>query len=250
MSAELLQRDYEFILDTVYRVNMTDSVELYALEALDCICTLIPCDQGTFFPFDEERGFYGAYSVGDKPLLFDEFLAGGFENETIFKFMSVKTHPYAFRDSDLIPEEVLLGSRLYNEIYANQGIHWPLRIELIYGNGLIGQFALFNRKETGDFSSKDVHIGNLLASHLTLKLHELQCAESGSGLPGSSIAGLSKYGLTQRETEVIGLISAGMLDVEIAEKLFISVSTVKKHVYNSYAKIGVNNRTQLMALLK
>ena len=84
--------------------------------------------------------------------LFSEFLTGSFEDDIFFKLMTVKSHSYAFRDSDHIPDRVFLSSRLYNEIYIPQGIRWPLRIELIHGGKLIGQFALFNKEETGDFN--------------------------------------------------------------------------------------------------
>jgi LuxR family maltose regulon positive regulatory protein len=53
--------------------------------------------------------------------------------------------------------------------------------------------------------------------------------------------------LSVRELEVLRLIAAGLSNRQIAERLFISVRTVKKHVENSYAKLGVNSRTQAIA---
>ena len=58
-----------------------------------------------------------------------------------------------------------------------------------------------------------------------------------------------KYGLTSREREVVLLIVSGRDDREIADSLCISLSTMRKHTYNAYKKLDVNNRTQLCALI-
>ncbi|CAN5760645.1 LuxR C-terminal-related transcriptional regulator [soil metagenome] len=50
--------------------------------------------------------------------------------------------------------------------------------------------------------------------------------------------------LTDREHEVLGMISAGLTNAEIAGKLFISAETVKKHAGNIYGKLGVRTRTE------
>ncbi len=56
--------------------------------------------------------------------------------------------------------------------------------------------------------------------------------------------------LTTREMEVLKLIEAGASNQEIAEKLVISIPTVKRHISNIYAKLGVNSRTQAIAIGK
>ncbi len=50
--------------------------------------------------------------------------------------------------------------------------------------------------------------------------------------------------LTKRELEVLSYISIGLLDKEIADKLDISVTTVRTHCRNIYKKLGINNRTE------
>lgn len=50
--------------------------------------------------------------------------------------------------------------------------------------------------------------------------------------------------LTERETEVLKLVSNGMYNKEIAEKLQISERTVKNHLFNIFKKIDVTDRTQ------
>ncbi len=56
--------------------------------------------------------------------------------------------------------------------------------------------------------------------------------------------------LTMREIEVLRLIEAGCSNQVIAGKLVISIPTVKRHISNIYAKLGVESRTQAVAIGK
>lgn len=56
------------------------------------------------------------------------------------------------------------------------------------------------------------------------------------------------FHLTEREIEVLRLMIQGMNNPEIAEKLIVSRSTVKFHVSSILAKLGVNSRTEAVAL--
>ncbi|MFH1195005.1 MAG: LuxR C-terminal-related transcriptional regulator [bacterium] len=57
-----------------------------------------------------------------------------------------------------------------------------------------------------------------------------------------------KYQISKRELEVIHLVCSGKSNQEIADELFISLGTVKDHLYKIYKKIGIKNRTQLAKL--
>ena len=50
--------------------------------------------------------------------------------------------------------------------------------------------------------------------------------------------------LTFREKEVLKLLAQGLRNKEIAEKLFVSTETIKKHLSHIYSKLDVNNRIQ------
>jgi DNA-binding NarL/FixJ family response regulator len=53
------------------------------------------------------------------------------------------------------------------------------------------------------------------------------------------------YGLTQREIEVIGLVTEGCSNREIASRLNITEDTVKRHLTNVFDKIGMSTRLEL-----
>ena len=61
---------------------------------------------------------------------------------------------------------------------------------------------------------------------------------------------LEAHEVSNREQEIIGLLVKGLSNQEIAEKLFISPNTVKTHIKNIYAKLGVKNRVLLFSLLQ
>jgi predicted ATPase/DNA-binding CsgD family transcriptional regulator len=65
-----------------------------------------------------------------------------------------------------------------------------------------------------------------------------------SPAPSTGITpGGNSFGLTTREIEVLQLVSLGLTDAQIAEKLVISPRTVEAHVRSILNKLGVNSRT-------
>lgn len=61
---------------------------------------------------------------------------------------------------------------------------------------------------------------------------------------------IEKLGLSKREYEVLIKIALGLSNKEIAEKLFISESTIKTHVSNILFKLNAKRRTQAVQKAK
>jgi DNA-binding CsgD family transcriptional regulator len=56
--------------------------------------------------------------------------------------------------------------------------------------------------------------------------------------------------LTDSELTVVDLIAAGATNQSVATQLHLSLHTVKNHVHNAFAKLGINSRTQLAQLMR
>lgn len=61
---------------------------------------------------------------------------------------------------------------------------------------------------------------------------------------------VNKLGLSRREYEILQLINDGLSNQQIADKLFLSENTVKKHVSNLFLKLDVQRRTEAIKKAK
>jgi DNA-binding CsgD family transcriptional regulator len=56
--------------------------------------------------------------------------------------------------------------------------------------------------------------------------------------------------LTRREREILAWVERGKTNAEVAQILWISPGTVRKHLENAYEKLGVRTRTAAVARLR
>lgn len=61
---------------------------------------------------------------------------------------------------------------------------------------------------------------------------------------------LKQLGISKREYEVLELLAAGLSNQGIADKLFVSLNTVKTHTSNLFLKLDVQRRTQAIQKAK
>jgi len=63
-------------------------------------------------------------------------------------------------------------------------------------------------------------------------------------------AELNRLGISRREHDVLELMAKGLSNKEIADKLFVSLNTVKTHSSNLFLKLEVSRRTQAVQRAK
>lgn len=87
--------------------------------------------------------------------------------------------------------------------------------------------------------------GNVLSPRVIQNLFEdVESSSGGQSANGHGRTRRTEYNLTQREHDILALLSEGRSNRSIAQNLYLSEKTVKAHLAAIFRKLGVTNRTQ------
>lgn len=157
-----------------------------------------------------------------------------------------------YRDLDLVDVDRRDQTPIFREWMQPQGVYFGCSATLAAHGTPLGTVTLFREREAGDFTGLEMHILKELARHLSLRLGELYprgfVVQARNISPIAALA--EQVGINPREMEILQLMADGYTNKQMAESLFISESTVKKHVNAVYRKLGVSNRMGLVARLR
>ena len=170
------------------------------------------------------------------------------EDEDYTRWVMLSGQCLLIRESDLMPEEERMNTTLYKKCYEPFGLHYSLQLNLVYNDLFLGVLTLYRKREAGDFKDDEIFIVKAFSDHLNLRFYGYYTNDSkNSSSPSYSIANLaSEYNLTNREVEILQLIFQDMNNDEIADKLYISGYTLKKHIQNLYRKFDVSTKWNLL----
>jgi DNA-binding CsgD family transcriptional regulator len=164
-------------------------------------------------------------------------------------FMSGKS--MAYRETDLLSDSKREGDAYYKQLYEPSGMHFSLQLSIAYQDTFLGIISFYRTREDGDFTDDELFLLDSLKEHLAFRLHQ-QAVSAQIGtlvLKGKTHYDtadyITKYHLTIREIEVLGLLLGGLSNDKICEVLVVSPHTLKKHALNIYKKLGVKNRWEL-----
>ena len=145
------------------------------------------------------------------------------------------------RLSGLMSRRTLAGLPWHRHYQEPLGIRDQLKVWLWSSTNAAACVSL-DRKE-GEFDARDVAVLAVLQQHIAAMRESLMTASGGD-------ADRSIEALTVREAQVLSWATRGRRNREIAELLFISPATVRKHLERAYAKLGVRNRAEAAAALR
>ena len=142
--------------------------------------------------------------------------------------------------SDLLSAAAFRRRDVYRRVCEPLGTVDSLRIYLPAPPGH-ARFFFFDKSRRG-FSTRSREMLSLLRPHLVAaRAHREPRAAQLSGPTGV---------LTAREDAIMRLVARGQSNAGIASTLWISEHTVRKHLENVYAKLGVHSRTEAAAVLR
>lgn len=236
-------------------------LELYAMnqekefqeKTLKVFRMIIPYTKGYFVLFNEHNGIDLKRSafLGMEPETFQGYMEDYYEKDYLKYIFELSCETMTYRDTDILADSMRRKTAFFREFLRPNNIPYGAGILLTKDSKVFGIVNLFRSGELGDFSDKDMYIFDVLKEHLTNISHRLRSGkmEQACGKQKKLDELVCKYGLTAKEKEVSQYILLGKTNAQISEALVISESTVKKHLYNIYAKTRVKNRLQFMTLL-
>lgn len=220
--------------------------ESFLRRSLDGLRVLIPHDSACF----------GFFSSDPNNARIEWMEAFGLEDRYVQAYLG-----YYNRLDSLIPTLTAAGrvaqfdawqyrrTEFYTDYIAPQRIRFGLGLLLNDANNTPVASLALQRTSGAGFSEREIAMTEVIQTHLNtvfsllVKLGEANGKTYAQGeLPGHRP-------LSRREAEVASLFCLGLTAYEIAVKLKISPLTVRKHIENSYEKLGVRNRRELTGRL-
>lgn len=206
---------------------------------LERVAALIGCDQVSFTDFDAVGG--DVYASQDYSV---DALGADVGDETFLRHYwdsvpcsyperSGDRHS-VLRISDHVTTRQWHASGMYQEYFSPLGFEHEIMVCLPAPAGRNRRLILF-RGPGRDFDDRDRLLLTLLRPHLKELYQQRERARDDSP------------DLTPRQWELLRLVAAGQSTTDIADRLFVSVSTVRKHLENVFVRLNVTSRTAAVA---
>lgn len=246
----LKETEWNTINSILLEIYSIKNIDIMAEKLLKMFRMLIPYSNGYFVLLDKNQNikYENSFFIGIDEDKKKEYINYFYDKDYLRYVYDIITETTVYRDTDIIDEDVRTKTEFYRNYLIPLKITYGAGILLMRDKKFIGIINLFRNKELGDFTEKDIYILGVLKKHLANITYSLINDINNVCNHESKVEGLYEdYNLSDREKEVIRLIRQGNSNIDISDKMMISISTVKKHIYNIYSKLNVKSRTQLLA---
>ncbi|KMY53330.1 hypothetical protein AC623_04425 [Bacillus sp. FJAT-27231] len=153
---------------------------------------------------------------------------------------SLLSNTRVLRIEDIVSKQEYEDSLFYNGFMKPHHHYHEMGVYLISQNKLIGGISFIGEQGNAGFNDKAANSIDLLSHFISLKLQYI-LKHSPNNSPIEDVK------LTPSEEKICDLLQLGLTNQEMADHLFVSLHTIKKHLQNIYKKLGVTNRTSLLS---
>jgi len=234
--------DLERALELVHAASSAEGDEPFPPDVLESLARLVPGAAVGYYEWSLESHLMPSVAV-ETPVLPTPAEVAEARSELCSTYplsiMRLSAARRPCRLSDFTSRRALHRLEYYDSVLRPFGIEHQLRLFLTAPPGLSRVFHFNRRSADGDFSDRDGGLLELLRPFLVAIRERFELREA-SGSNGAN-------GLTAREGEILQWVARGKTNQEIAELLVVSSHTVRKHLENIYAKLGVHTRTGAVA---
>lgn len=258
----LRRGDLEAVVKFLGDAVALDCDQPYTSRLLEGIRELIPCDGITYqeydhaarrsfrlIGFDDDEGDFD-WDADEEPDSIDAGVYWRLGPCPIVEHRVADGDLGAIRVSDIVSSRQFRRTPLYTEYFRPQAIEHMLDLGLAPRGSRQRSLILFRARAAPDFSERDRIVLEMLRPHLACRERTSLLRQSLREVQVPEVNGSRYPALTAREREVVELVGSGMTNAEVAAKLWISPSTVKKHLENVYAKVGIGRRAVAATLLR
>lgn len=247
-------KDFEWntINNILLELYTIDDIKTLSKKIMNVLHLLIAYSKGYFLLLDENQKIIeeNSYFMGFDETNIHKYISTYYGKDYIQYLYDFSKETIVFQDSAMLEDDIRRNTEFYQKFLKPADIPYGSGILIIKNGKISGIFNLFRSESQGDFTERDIYILNILKRHLENIIHNTTKMGMQTVLADKCFDLAEKRFLfSDRESEVLRLIADGMSNAEICTTTNISISTVKKHIYNIFNKAGVNSRTQLLNLI-
>ena len=173
----------------------------------------------------------GSGDLGDDPASFWEMYGDFAPCQYLYGGHAVRNDVVTW--SDFSPDHVFFASRVYKEAFEPYGEKYVVYTPLPTAPGRTR--VVIMARDDRDFTTSERDLLTLLQPHLLQAYRQHQ--RRRAGVPP----------LTTRQWDILRCLAAGQPTAEIAQTLFVTQATVRKHLENIYGRLGVTSRGAALA---
>jgi DNA-binding CsgD family transcriptional regulator len=228
--------DYQKVLDVLYETSDLDGPNPFPEPVLDALRRLVPCDVVTYH---EHVAVYAPLAqVGEPAGVLTPAIREAHEHW--WDQSPLKPVRGAQMYSDYLTPRQFHRLELYHDLVRPLGVEDMIRLWIDPDETAYGARLEFDRPDRG-FQERDRDVLNVMLPHLERFRRRSVRRRVRVRRPLADV-------LTDRQTEILELVAEGKTNGEIARLLWISPHTVRKHLENAYASLGIHNRTAAAAI--
>lgn len=252
--AYLEEQEWMILNEIGYKISSTYEIDRIYHNIFDWLGLLVGYESGIFSFVratsgqSHEKYELENISCRNIPEEYVKIWLGEMKRSNTAKLIIYGARKTAYKVSDFLSEEKKKEANMYRFFYKPLDLFYSMGMCIVFDEEPIAMIQLYRKKEQKDFSDRDLFVLSQLQKHIAYRMYyeTKKCDVKYFYAEAYQEKIYEKYGLTGKERQVFEHAVGNLSNEEIADKMNISIHTVKKHFHSIYTKMGVTNRIQLL----